>query len=163
MAKLSVFIQGLLEKTGLKMDPNSQEYKDLLNTSVEIDDTLANQLNENLLTVDSAVEHVKVKQRVKAATLDPLDKDLIKIATEAGIDVDDLKAEPNTRIKVAKVIAAIQEAEKKKAGAPSKDVAKYEAEIAKLNGDMKAIRDTFESEKTVIVSQHQSELIDLLL
>lgn len=163
--KLGLFIQGLLDKTGVKMDITSQEWKDLNNTSVEIDDTITNELNEKLLTVDSAVENPKVKQRVKAATLDPLDKDIYRLAEEAGLTdaLDGLKSETNTRIKVSKLVSLIADAEKKKAGAPSKEKAEYEKDIAKLNGDLKTIREGYEAEKKGLEESHTSKLIDLML
>jgi hypothetical protein len=162
--KFGTFLTELVKRSGAQVDDKQQEYIDLLAANLELPAPLVNQLYSGLLNVDSAIENSDVRNRILAAGMGGIDKDIIDTLEANGLNtqIDAFKGEKNTRKKVAMLIEQIQEAERKKANGKV-DPTKSEQEIANLNAQLKKLREDNDTGVNTLKSQHDNELKDLLL
>lgn len=162
--KIKDFITALAKKAGVEIDTKNPELVDFLAANSELPTSITDALNANLLTVDAAIEHDTVRDRILAASLGAIDKDLLKRAEDLGLTdlIDPLKTEKSTRKKITTLLEAALDAEKKKKAAKGDDATKaLDAEIAKLNKELKELNEGKANEITSLKDLHTNELVDL--
>lgn len=163
--KLKDFIINLAKKAGVEIDVNNAELVDFLATTTEIPQSVADDLNAKLLTLEAAIENKDVKSRIIAASMGAIDNDVKRKAEELGLTdlLTDLETTKATRDKVSKLIDKALEAERKKQGSKGADKDAYEKTISDLNNKLKQVADDFNNEKITLVETHKNTLADYAL
>lgn len=170
MAKIKVgeFVKKLADKVG-NIDQNSQEFIDILSSSVEMDDTIVNSILENTLTMSTASQHPAVRNKIRAEVFNGIDKNIEnqlnawEIGEEARTQV---LSEPDTFKRLKLMETKIKEhIEGVKGTGKSKSDAEeaLKAQVAKLTTDYKTLQDNFTAEKNNIINEHQGQLINFQL
>lgn len=170
MAKIKVgeFVKKLADKVG-NIDQNSQEFIDILSSSVEMDDTIVNSILENTLTMSTASQHPAVRNKIRAEVFNGIDKNIEnqlnawEISEEARTQV---LSEPDTFKRLKLMETKIKEhIEGVKGTGKSKSDAEeaLKAQVAKLTTDYKTLQDNFTAEKNNIINEHQGQLINFQL
>lgn len=154
--KIGTLINSLASKLGI--DTNTQDFKDLLSTNLEIPQNL-NDAIVSLVegSVESAVKNPDVRKRLTAEVLSPIDKQLEKSLDKYGLsddDIDDINSKTTTREKLKafdqKMEAALKAAKEAQKPADPKDTAALEASIRtklekEYNDKVKKLNQDFET------------------
>jgi vacuolar-type H+-ATPase subunit H len=170
MAKIKVgdFVKKLADKVG-NIDQNSQEFIDILSSSVEMDDTIVNHILENTLTMSTASQHPSVRNKIRAEVFNGIDKNIENQlnAWEVGDDAKtQVLSEPDTFKRLKLMEAKIKEHIDgvKGTGKTKSDAEEaLKAQVAKLTTDYKSLQDNFTNEKQSLLNQHQEQMINYQL
>lgn len=169
--KLGDFLNSLAAKSGIPT--NNQALIDLLSKSelanTELPDELANPINGNLMSLESAKNNPTLKHHFTALALNGFDSQILNSAKTFGIDdTADLEAEKNTYEKYSKLMAKLQSHTEKlksaKGEGDAKSVEKYTREINELNQKLSSFSETHvpKSELDALKKSHDGELTTML-
>jgi hypothetical protein len=170
MAKIKVgdFVKKLVDKVG-NIDQNSPEFIDILSSQVELDDTIANAILENTITIATASQHTAVRNKVRAEVFNGVDKNIENQMSAWDLTEEarnQVLSEPDTfkRLKLMEVKVK-EHIEGMKGSGKSKNDAEeaLKAQVTKLTADYKTLQDNFNNEKQSLVNQHQEQLINFQL
>ena len=137
--KLGDLIKSLATKMKLKLD--DEKLKPLFDLETPVEEEHANAFEQQLMTEEAAIANTKIRNTIKAESLNGLDAVLDELMTEFEFD-DTLKADmkkADTSFKRTKLVATkIAELKEKKAGATSTDDKKaIQKQIDDLNDALK--------------------------
>lgn len=133
--KVGQLIANLAKK--LNLDTTSEEFKEVVGISIEIDDETATKIEKGLLTIDAAKAHKDVRKVIRAEVLNGVDATLAELVEELGVEVDDdFKNETNSFTKIGKLAKRIKDIESKKAANPEQKK-EIEKQIEKLNAELR--------------------------
>lgn len=140
--KLAPFIEKLAKKAGV--DTTLLALPATIN-DVDIDDTVAGNIDKALMTLDAAKNNPDVKKAARAEALNGVDSKITEILEELGIDdASEILEEKNSFEKIAKLTKKVKDLESKKAGTTKKeDKDALEQKIAELNKEIKTTKDAF--------------------
>jgi len=168
--KIGALLNSLLLKAGVKAD--DAELISLLSKSdlanAEIHGDLANALEKNLLTPESALAHPKVRPTLFAQALNGIDSELESALDELGFD-DDVKAtikgiQGNTNERMRQFKAETKKLmEKATKQAGKGDVEAANKTIKELNDKISEINNGKKTEIDNLTSTHRSQIKDLRL
>lgn len=157
--KLAEIVKSLGLQSGLTETEIKTITDNVALSSIEVADDVSTKLTAQRLSMDAAKNNPDLKKHFHAQSLNGIDAELERTATEMGISVDDLKALDSTSKRIGHLAKAIQEAESKKAGSKGADTDKLTKQIEQLNADilkerndkiaeLKAKDDSLETERT---------------
>lgn len=162
-------ILNLAKKAGVNTDDAA--VKDLTGytelAKIEIDDSLANSLETNLLTVDSAKNNRDIANHFKAQAFNGLDAELDAVMAELGLGDDvktEMKAITSSTKRAASLAKKIKELEAAKAGADNKgEKIDFQKKIDEITSQLKAENQKITDEKNALINKHNLEMIDMHL
>lgn len=156
--KLKVLIEKLAKKAGV--DLTTDEFKAITLPDLDIDDSIAGSIDKGLLNIDAAKNNFDVRKALKAEALNGVDKKVADLLEELGIEsADDVKNEPNTYEKIAKLAAAIKATEEKKSKSTGKvDKEGYDTQIKELQRQLKEAKDSSILKETDFKSTRETDL-----
>lgn len=162
-------IINLAKKAGVNTDDAA--VKDLTGytelAKIEIDDSLANSLETNLLTVDSAKNNRDIANHFKAQAFNGLDAELDAVMAELGLGDDvktEMKAITSSTKRAASLAKKIKELEAAKAGADNKgEKIDFQKKIDEITSQLKAENQKITDEKNALINKHNLEMIDMHL
>lgn len=162
-------IINLAKKAGVNTDDAA--VKDLTGytelAKIEIDDSLANSLETNLLTVDSAKNNRDIANHFKAQAFNGLDAELDAVMAELGLGDDvktEMKAITSSTKRAASLAKKIKELEAAKAGADNKgEKIDFQKKIDEITSQLKAENQKIADEKNALINKHNLEMIDMHL
>ncbi len=148
MAVLGKLLTELLTLSGY--DLAAPDVQSLLVSDLEVPDVVATSLKTGLLTEESAKNNPLVKKHFTAQVLNTIDAELEDyIGKYAGFSEADkaaFKAEKSSYKRVGQVLAKVQELESKKvAPADTEALSTLKAEVARLNGQVVAKDNEFQT------------------
>lgn len=145
--KTGDFMISLASQAGVEL---SDEQKTAISEiATELPEGIATQIQDGLLTVDSAVANTKVRDRIKAEVFDAVDGKLKNLAMEHGFDAgfiqtigENKETFKNIGTISTQILANQKKAlEKAKEGAPEGDQKELQDEIIKLNAKIASNND----------------------
>jgi len=153
MAKISEFINSLIVKAGGNV--NDEKIKTALtaiDANVELGDDLAGLIDRGLISIDQAKNnHPDIKKHYTALALNGLDTELDRLMEDEkfGDDiVTELKAEKSSTKRAALIAKKIKELEAAKAGQGKATTQALNDQIADLNKQLRAEKDSINGIKT---------------
>ncbi|MDR1595290.1 MAG: hypothetical protein LBS43_12540 [Prevotellaceae bacterium] len=169
--KVGDFLNTLAGKAG-----KTEEIKAVLNNAalatIEIDDTLANDINSSLLTLDGAKNNQGLKTHFNTLALNGVDAEILNAIEALGFDETvktELLGEKNTYNKHRKLTSKIKETIDALKAATQKDdtkaIEKYTAQINKLQGELATVKESHvpKSEIETLKKQHESDLTNFIV
>ena len=139
--KLAEIVKSLGLQSGLTETEIKTITDNVALSSIEVADDVSTKLTAQRLSMDAAKNNPDLKKHFHAQSLNGIDAELERTATEMGISVDDLKALDSTSKRIGHLAKAIQEAESKKAGSKGADTDKLNKQIEELNGQIVKVRE----------------------
>lgn len=153
MAKISEFINGLIAKAGGNIgDEKVKAALAALDANVELSDDLAVLIDRGLISIDQAKNnHPDIKKHYTALALNGLDAELDRLMEDEKLSEDivtELKAERSSTKRVALIAKKIKELESAKAGQGKATTQALNDQIADLNKQLRAEKDSINGIKT---------------
>lgn len=163
--KTNELLISLMEKAGI--DLKAAENKNLLTLGDEIPDNIAEQIEENLLTVQSAVSNKKVKSAIIASFANGIDAEITERAKNLGISEEKIlaiSAEKATGKKLQLLLDSTNEliTEAKESGSKSKPELKaLEAQVTSLNSELSKYKSDYipKSDYEKFVAEKENEIL----
>jgi hypothetical protein len=169
--KIGDFLNTLAGKTG-----KTEEMKTVLNNpvlaSLEMDDTLANDINSALLTIEGAKNNQALKTHFNTLALNGVDAEILNAIEALGFDdavKTELLGEKNTYSKHRKLTAKIKESMEALKAATQKEDSKaterYASQINKLQSELSNVKESHvpKSELETLRKQHEGELTNFIV
>lgn len=132
-----------------------------------IGDDLANKINQSLMTKEAALANPEIRGTIKAETLNGVDAEIFRNATEAQLSEEDLtalKSVENTSKRIAAFYGKIKELEAKKAGSSKgADKEVFTKQIDVLNGQIRDLRDSSLKQIEDLKASHDGEITELMV
>lgn len=165
MTNLNVLLSSVLKKLGV--DISTSKAQELLGnsalTTIQVDDSISNQLNKDFYTLDSALQNPEILSKARAEALNGVDTHLESIWDSSGLDSDTitaLKAEKKSMVKISKTVELIRAKEQKALQATGEDKQKLVGEINKLQNDIIQSKKEFDSKISEIESGRKLDKIN---
>jgi hypothetical protein len=169
--KLGDFLNTLAGKAG-----KTEEIKALLNNAIlaqlEIDDTLAGDINSALLTIEGAKNNQTLKTHFSTLALNGVDAEISSAVETLGFDdavKTELAGEKNTYQRYRKLTSKVKDTlDALKAATQNGDpkaIEKYTAQINRLNGELASVKESHvpKSELETLKKQHEGELTNFIV
>jgi len=159
-------LSSLMEKAGI--DLKAPENKDIFSSQTEIPDSVAEALEENLLTVASAVSNSKVKNTIIAKFANGIDSEIANRAATLGLTEDKISSisgEKGTGKKLQLLLDSINEKieEAKESGSKIKPELKVlEKQLSDLNAELSKYKTDYipKSDYEKFVAEKENELLN---
>ena len=159
------FINNLATNAGLA---DSNEVKTLLAdaklATIQIPDTVANQIQSSHLTLESAKANPQLINHFREAHLSRADKTLLETLAELEADdtvISEIKGIKSTYDKIPAALKKIAELKSKQASAQAQGAtgkaAEYEKQVVALNDQIAALNKNFLKEKQDLANQFEGE------
>ncbi len=147
----------MIERTGVSV--SDATIKTILDNpvlaSIEVDEDVSKKLLQEMLTLEAAKANPDLLKHFQHSILSTLDLELDNASTKFELTDEDkaaIKAEKSSYKRVAILAEKVKALEAKKASAGTKDKTELEKEIAKLNGELKTVKESGETEKNTLLS-----------
>lgn len=162
---LGDFLKSIAAKSGIEKE--NKDLTALLESPAlheqQVPESIVSQVNSSLMTVDAAKNDPAIIKHFRATHFNGIDAELDNALKGLGIEdsvIAELKDEQSTPKRMTLALKKVQDLEKSKAGASKGEKAELQKEIDDLNGKIRTMNETFESEKTALQEQHSNQLYD---
>jgi hypothetical protein len=169
--KLGDFLNTIAAKCGKQKEFESVVNNPVL-SGVEIPDDVANGINSDLFTLDSAKNNSSLKTHFSAIALNGVDSEILAAVEALGLGdsvKSELSGEKNTYEKQRKLVAQVKTAmeglKNAKNGGDPKDIEKYTKQINDLRGELSRFKESHipKSELEALKKTHESDLTGLMV
>lgn len=166
---LEELVYNLFMKSGL---PKDHEFLTTISESkkladIEVPDDVAQQVEGNLYTYDSASSNPKIKSKLFAEAMNGVDAELDRTMDELGFDEElknEIKAEKSTPKRAALLTKKVKELESAKAKTSDKgDKSELQNQINTLNAEKSRMIADMKSEKDSLLASHENDITSLLV
>lgn len=163
MAKLKDVLKGIAQKAGIA---ESNEFLTALlanesAANVDIDDSLADALNSQLISMDAAKNHPEIGKVYRSQTLDTIDKKLPDMLDVLGLDDSkkhEFLAEKSTFAKLDRLKELVKIAKESKASATGADKAEHQKIVDALNAELRAVKEQNSKDKEIFTATRRNDL-----
>jgi hypothetical protein len=156
--KFGTLLSNLAKKAGV--DTNTQEFIALLSHDIDVPETIATTIDKSLMSLDAAKNNPDVRKAARAEALNGVDSKITELLEELGIeDAADITEEKNSFNKISLLTKKVQALEAKKAGSnKNADKEAIEKQIADLNKELKAAKDTLTAKEKEFQTTRDGDL-----
>lgn len=146
---------------------NNEQLTDLLANEnlqqIQINDDLANQINGNILTMESAKHNSALSKHFKATILNGLDSEMNNLFGELELP-DEVKSEilneQSTFKRVPLLVQKVKALESAKSGASQSDKNDLQKEIDRLNGQIAETNDSYKAQLQQVENEWKNKFLD---
>lgn len=155
--KFGTLLSNLAKKAGV--DTTTAEFTALLAHDIDVPETIATSIDKSLMSLEVAKNNPEVRKAARAEALNGVDSKIAELLEELGIeDVADISEEKNSFNKISLLTKKVQALEASKAGANKTDKKEIEKQIADLNTQLKAAKDTLTAKEKEFQTTRDSDL-----
>jgi hypothetical protein len=161
--KLGQLLKSLSSK--MKLNQEDELVKKLFEVDLEVDDTIAAEFEQKLMTSEAALANTAIRSKIKAEVLNGMDAIIDELTGEYEFDdasKDEVKNAGTTFQKQKVVAKKIAELQEKKAGTGTKkDKEAIQKQIDDLNGAMVKLKETHATEIANVSKAKDDEIYNI--